>query len=38
MRLFHGARWRMVIYDEVHLLPAPVFREVAEVRAAAAWA
>ena len=32
MRLFHGARWGMVIYDEVHLLPAPVFREVAEVQ------
>lgn len=32
MRLFHGARWGLVVYDEVHLLPAPVFREVAEVQ------
>ena len=32
MKLFHGARWGLVIYDEVHLLPAPVFREVAEVQ------
>ncbi len=32
MMLFHGARWGLVIYDEVHLLPAPVFREVAELQ------
>jgi DNA excision repair protein ERCC-3 len=32
MGLFHRARWGLIIYDEVHLLPAPVFREVAEVQ------
>lgn len=32
MALFQGARWGLVVYDEVHLLPAPVFREVAEVQ------
>ncbi len=31
--LFHRGRWGLIIYDEVHLLPAPVFREVAEVQA-----
>ena len=31
--LFHQGRWGLIIYDEVHLLPAPVFREVAEVQA-----
>ena len=31
--LFHRGRWGLIIYDEVHLLPAPVFREVAGVQA-----
>ncbi len=32
-RLFHEASWGLVIYDEVHLLPAPVFRESAWLQA-----
>ncbi len=32
MGLFHQGRWGLIVYDEVHLLPAPVFREVAEVQ------
>ena len=32
-RLFHEARWGLVIYDEVHLLPAPIFRETASLQA-----
>jgi DNA excision repair protein ERCC-3 len=32
-RLFHEANWGLVIYDEVHLLPAPVFREAALLQA-----
>lgn len=32
-RLFHGANWGLVIYDEVHLLPAPIFRESAYLQA-----
>ncbi len=31
--LFHEARWGLVIYDEVHLLPAPIFRETATLQA-----
>jgi DNA excision repair protein ERCC-3 len=31
--LFHQARWGLVIYDEVHLLPAPIFREAAGLQA-----
>jgi len=31
--LFRGANWGLVIYDEVHLLPAPVFRVTAELQA-----
>lgn len=31
--LFHSARWGLVIYDEVHLLPAPIFRETASLQA-----
>jgi len=31
--LFSGANWGLVIYDEVHLLPAPVFRVTAELQA-----
>ncbi len=32
-RIFHEARWGLVIYDEVHLLPAPIFRESALLQA-----
>jgi DNA excision repair protein ERCC-3 len=32
-RLFEAANWGLVIYDEVHMLPAPVFRAVAELQA-----
>ncbi len=31
--LFHSRSWGLVIYDEVHLLPAPVFRVTAELQA-----
>jgi len=31
--LFHRRNWGLIIYDEVHLLPAPVFRAVAELQA-----
>jgi len=31
--LFDSANWGLVIYDEVHLLPAPVFRVVANLQA-----
>jgi len=31
--LFHERSWGLIIYDEVHMLPAPVFRVVAELQA-----
>ncbi|MCL2271949.1 MAG: DEAD/DEAH box helicase [Treponema sp.] len=31
-RLFRERQWGLVIYDEVHLLPAPVFRVTAELQ------
>lgn len=31
--IFHERNWGLIIYDEVHLLPAPVFRVVAELQA-----
>ena len=31
--LFNQADWGLIIYDEVHLLPAPVFRITAEIQA-----
>ncbi len=31
--LFRREKWGLIIYDEVHLLPAPVFRVVAEIQA-----
>ncbi len=31
--LLHSAAWGLVIYDEVHLLPAPLFRITAEIQA-----
>ncbi|NLC59594.1 MAG: DEAD/DEAH box helicase [Armatimonadetes bacterium] len=33
LRLFHERNWGLIIYDEVHLLPAPVFRVTAEIQA-----
>ena len=33
MALFNTLDWGMIIYDEVHLLPAPVFRATAEIQA-----
>ncbi len=30
--LFHSQNWGLIIYDEVHLLPAPVFRATAELQ------
>jgi DNA excision repair protein ERCC-3 len=32
-RLFRERSWGLIIYDEVHLLPAPVFRVTAELQA-----
>ncbi|HEU4951284.1 MAG TPA: DNA repair helicase XPB [Holophagaceae bacterium] len=32
-KLFEAANWGLVIYDEVHMLPAPVFRAVADLQA-----
>ncbi|NUN50937.1 MAG: DEAD/DEAH box helicase [Candidatus Brocadiae bacterium] len=31
--LFNRANWGLILYDEVHLLPAPVFRVTAEIQA-----
>jgi len=33
LRLFRERRWGLIVYDEVHLLPAPVFRVTAEIQA-----
>jgi len=33
LRLFQERDWGLVIYDEVHLLPAPVFRVTADIQA-----
>lgn len=33
LRLFEEGAWGLIIYDEVHMLPAPVFRVTAEVQA-----
>ncbi len=32
-QLFTDANWGLIIYDEVHLLPAPIFRETAYLQA-----
>lgn len=32
-KLFNSMDWGLIIYDEVHLLPAPVFRVTAEIQA-----
>ena len=33
LSLFTGHDWGLIVYDEVHLLPAPVFRVTAEIQA-----
>lgn len=33
MKLFKERNWGLIIYDEVHLLPAPVFRVTADIQA-----
>ncbi len=33
LELFNQRDWGLIIYDEVHLLPAPVFRATAEIQA-----
>ncbi|MBD0379324.1 DNA repair helicase XPB [Paenibacillus sedimenti] len=33
LHLFSEREWGLIIYDEVHLLPAPVFRATAEIQA-----
>ncbi|MGF1571569.1 MAG: DNA repair helicase XPB [Sumerlaeia bacterium] len=33
MDLFNSENWGLIIYDEVHMLPAPVFRSVANIQA-----
>ena len=32
MSLFNSEQWGLIVYDEVHLLPAPVFRAVADIQ------
>ncbi|MGH8609655.1 MAG: DNA repair helicase XPB [Gammaproteobacteria bacterium] len=33
LQLFNAQEWGLIIYDEVHMLPAPVFRATAEIQA-----
>ncbi|WP_397351739.1 DNA repair helicase XPB [Paenibacillus xylanexedens] len=33
IHLLHERKWGLIIYDEVHLLPAPVFRATADIQA-----
>ncbi|HVA26472.1 MAG TPA: DNA repair helicase XPB [Chloroflexota bacterium] len=33
LNLFNERNWGLIVYDEVHLLPAPVFRVTAEIQA-----
>lgn len=33
MALFQAHNWGLIIYDEVHMLPAPIFRAVADIQA-----
>lgn len=33
MELFNAHNWGLIVYDEVHMLPAPVFRAVADIQA-----
>ncbi len=32
MSLFHKQNWGLIIYDEVHVLPAPIFRATSEIQ------
>jgi DNA excision repair protein ERCC-3 len=32
LRIFHERNWGLIIYDEVHMLPAPVFRLTASIQ------
>lgn len=32
MSLFHKENWGLIIYDEVHVLPAPIFRATSEIQ------
>ncbi len=33
MDIFNSENWGLIVYDEVHMLPAPVFRSVANIQA-----
>ena len=33
MAVFNAENWGLIVYDEVHMLPAPVFRQVANIQA-----
>lgn len=33
LELFNAHNWGLIVYDEVHMLPAPVFRAVADIQA-----
>lgn len=33
LEIFNNERWGLIIYDEVHMLPAPVFRATTEIQA-----
>jgi DNA excision repair protein ERCC-3 len=32
MSLFHKENWGLIVYDEVHVLPAPIFRATSEIQ------
>lgn len=34
LSLFHAKKWGLIIYDEVHQLPAPIFRATADIQSA----
>ena len=38
LELFDSRDWGLIIYDEVHLLPAPVFRMTADLQSGGGWA
>ena len=38
LELLDARDWGLIVYDEVHLLPAPIFRMTATCRPAAGWA
>jgi DNA excision repair protein ERCC-3 len=37
LEIFKAKNWGLIIYDEVHLLPAPVFRITADIQAKRRW-